>query len=97
MSETTNTIATWLSEARAAVAFTGAGISTESGIPDFRSPGGVWANNRQVMFDEFQSRLEGRREYWRQKSLAHVEFHDSQPTISAQFYPSTGCNCSYIA
>ena len=35
-------IAGWLNESRTVVAFTGAGISTESGIPDFRSPGGVW-------------------------------------------------------
>ncbi|MGE3780887.1 MAG: Sir2 family NAD-dependent protein deacetylase, partial [Pirellulaceae bacterium] len=41
-------IAGWLSTARSAVAFTGAGISTESGIPDFRSPGGIWATSQPV-------------------------------------------------
>lgn len=72
-------VAGWLSNSQRIVAFTGAGISTESGIPDFRSPGGVWATNRQIEFDEFRSSLDGRREYWRQKSLAHVEFQNSQP------------------
>jgi NAD-dependent deacetylase len=72
-------VADWLRDAQTAIAFTGAGISTESGIPDFRSPNGVWATNRQIYFDEFQSSLDGRREYWRQKSIAHVGFRDSEP------------------
>ena len=46
-------IAAWLSDARATVAFTGAGISTESGIPDFRSPGGIWSQSQPVYYDEF--------------------------------------------
>ena len=54
-------------EARSIVGFTGAGISTESGIPDFRSPGGVWATNRTVLFQEFVQSREDRVEYWRQK------------------------------
>ena len=61
------------------VGFTGAGISTESGIPDFRSPGGVWANNRTVMFDEFVRNQEDRIEYWRQKVAAWPEMRDASP------------------
>jgi NAD-dependent deacetylase len=49
--------------ARVAV-FTGAGISTESGIPDFRSPGGVWTRMRPITFDEFVSSEDKRREAW---------------------------------
>ncbi|MBD3672393.1 MAG: NAD-dependent protein deacylase [Planctomycetaceae bacterium] len=72
-------IACWLNESRSAVVLTGAGISTESGIPDFRSPGGIWSRYRTVYYDEFMTSVEGRREYWRQKSEAHREFFDSQP------------------
>jgi len=61
------------------VGFTGAGISTESGVPDFRSPGGVWAENRIVDFQEFVSSEEGRIEYWRQKAAAWPAMRDAQP------------------
>ena len=44
-----------IEEAEAIVPFTGAGISTECGIPDFRSPGGIWTKNQPIPFDEFLS------------------------------------------
>ena len=47
------------------VVFTGAGISTESGIPDFRSPGGIWSKSRPIDFGDFISSEETRRESWR--------------------------------
>ena len=47
--------------------FTGAGISTESGIPDFRSPGGVWSRERPIPFDEFLASEAARRETWRRR------------------------------
>jgi NAD-dependent deacetylase len=77
-------IAAMLSQATSAVAFTGAGISTESGIPDFRSPGGVWAKNRTIYFDEFLRSPEARYEYWRQKSEAHRDFSNAEPNLAHQ-------------
>jgi NAD-dependent deacetylase len=61
------------------VGFTGAGISTESGIPDFRSPNGVWANNRMIDYGEFINSRSGRIEYWRQKALMWPEMRDALP------------------
>lgn len=74
-------IANWLQTSKSTVAFTGAGISTESGIPDFRSPGGVWATSQPVYFDDFVASAEARREYWRQKSIAHRDFADAEPNL----------------
>ncbi|MBH63666.1 MAG: NAD-dependent deacetylase [Alphaproteobacteria bacterium] len=53
--------------ARRIVVFTGAGISTESGIPDFRSPGGLWTLNKPIDFSDFIVSEEMRRENWRRK------------------------------
>lgn len=61
------------------VGFTGAGISTESGIPDFRSPNGIWANNRIIEYGEFVSSRAGRIEYWRQKVAMWPEMRNAPP------------------
>lgn len=69
----------WVRGAQRIVGFSGAGISTESGIPDFRSPNGVWATNRIIEYDEFVNSYEGRVEYWRQKCLAWPEMRAAEP------------------
>ncbi len=69
----------WLAEARRAVVFTGAGMSTESGIPDFRSPGGVWSKSQPVYYDQFLASADARNEYWRQKSAAADDFVRAEP------------------
>ena len=56
-----------LSESSRAVVFTGAGISTESGIPDFRSPGGFWTKYQPIDFSDFLASKEMRKETWRRK------------------------------
>jgi len=57
-------LAALIGEARRIVAFTGAGISTESGIPDFRSPGGVWSKMTPINFQDFVADPARRREAW---------------------------------
>ena len=54
-------------------------MSTESGIPDFRSPGGIWSKYRTVYFDEFMESAEARHEYWSQKAEGHRDFADAKP------------------
>jgi NAD-dependent deacetylase len=53
-----------LAKSRRAVVFTGAGISTESGIPDFRSPSGLWTRMKPIQFQDFVRSREIRREAW---------------------------------
>jgi len=72
-------IAGWLAETENAVVFTGAGISTESGIPDFRSPGGIWSKYRTVYYDEFMASAQARHEYWRQKTEGQPDFAAAAP------------------
>jgi len=53
-----------LKAANRVVVFTGAGISTESGIPDFRSPGGVWSKIKPIMFQDFVASRDARQTSW---------------------------------
>jgi NAD-dependent deacetylase len=64
---------------RAGLAFTGAGISTECGIPDFRSPGGLWTKNRPIDFDEFLASRAARNEAWRRRFAMEQAFGGAQP------------------
>jgi NAD-dependent deacetylase len=68
-----------IAEASAILPFTGAGISTECGIPDFRSPGGLWTRNRPIPFDEFVASQDARDEAWRRRFAMEPTFAAARP------------------
>jgi NAD-dependent deacetylase len=72
-------LARLIERAKRAVVFTGAGISTESGIPDFRSPGGIWTQMAPIYFDEFLASEEARRETWRRRFAMEDIFNAAEP------------------
>ncbi|UCE78195.1 MAG: Sir2 family NAD-dependent protein deacetylase [Nitrospiraceae bacterium] len=69
----------FIREATHITAFTGAGISTESGIKDFRSPGGIWDRYRIVTFQEFVSDHKARVEYWNMRRELFHELNSARP------------------
>jgi len=70
---------TLIEGAQTIVPFTGAGISTECGIPDFRSPGGLWTRNQPIPFDEFVASAEMRDEAWRRRFAMEQSFANAKP------------------
>jgi NAD-dependent deacetylase len=79
MDDGTERLREMIGSARRIVAFTGAGISTESGIPDFRSPGGIWTKYQPIYFDDFMSSEEMRREAWRRKFATDETLLKAEP------------------
>jgi NAD-dependent deacetylase len=65
--------------AQVVLPFTGAGISTECGIPDFRSPGGLWTKNQPIPFDAFLASQEMRDEAWRRRFALEDNFSAARP------------------
>jgi NAD-dependent deacetylase len=65
--------------AKVIVPFTGAGISTECGIPDFRSPGGLWTKHKPIPFDEFLASQEARNESWHRRFAMDEQFTAARP------------------
>src|ERR1700754_4862136 len=72
-------VRTLIDHAQVVVPFTGAGISTESGIPDFRSPGGLWTQNRPIPFEAFVGSAEARHEAWRRRFAIDGAFAGAKP------------------
>ena len=72
-------LAALLRGSRRTVVFTGAGISTESGIPDFRSPGGIWTRMMPVDFADYVADPEARRESWRRRFEMEETWNSVRP------------------
>ena len=71
-----------IDEAKYFIVFTGAGISTESGIPDYRSKGGIWDKFKPIYIDEFMTSHSARIEYWRRKSELYQDLIKAQPNAA---------------
>jgi NAD-dependent deacetylase len=68
-----------IEDAQSILPFTGAGISTECGIPDFRSLGGLWTKNQPIPFDAFMASGEMRNEAWRRRFVMEESFAKAKP------------------
>jgi NAD-dependent deacetylase len=75
------TVADWIARSKRLVIFVGAGLSTESGIPDFRSPGGVWDRYDPEDFDfgNFLASEKSREMYWRMATEMYEAMRDAEP------------------
>ncbi len=78
------TAAALIRDAKRVVVFTGAGISTESGIPDFRSPGGIWSryNQGDLTYQKFRSHEKYRKLYWEYDRARYPAMRQAQPNAA---------------
>ena len=76
--------ADWILQSRRLVVFTGAGLSTESGIPDFRSPGGVWSRYNPADFDfqNFLASEASREKYWQMATEMYASIREARPNAA---------------
>jgi NAD-dependent deacetylase len=84
MNDDVQSLAALLRRAARALVFTGAGVSTESGIPDFRSPGGIWDRYPVVYYDEFLRDPEAQRRYWLRSRETYPVLAAAEPNPAHQ-------------
>jgi NAD-dependent deacetylase len=77
--EAAATLAAMVRAADEIAGFTGAGISTECGVPDFRTPGSPWMQNKPIPYDAFVASPEARREAWRRKFTMDDTYAGAKP------------------
>ena len=77
-------LCTLMEDAGKILIFTGAGISTNSGIPDFRGPGGVWTRRKPVFYEDFMRSGKARVEHWEYKLEAWDDFKNARPNTVHQ-------------
>jgi NAD-dependent deacetylase len=84
MKEQLEKVAQWITTSKRIVVFSGAGLSTESGIPDFRSPGGVWDryNPEDFYFQNFLSSEASREKYWQMSTEMYEPMKKAQPNFA---------------
>jgi NAD-dependent deacetylase len=84
MKEQLEQVAQWIKASKRIVVFSGAGLSTESGIPDFRSPGGVWDryNPEDFYFQNFLSSEVSREKYWQMSTEMYEPIKKAQPNLA---------------
>jgi len=77
-------VAQWITTSKRVVVFSGAGLSTESGIPDFRSPGGVWDryNPEDFYFQNFLASESSREKYWQMATEMYEPMKRAQPNLA---------------
>lgn len=71
-----------IQQAQRIVALTGAGISTESGIPDFRSPGSIWQKQSPVSYQDFINKREARQKYWQTRRNLSAQVAAAHPNTA---------------
>src|SRR5229473_5410970 len=77
-----NALTAFIARSRQLVALTGAGCSTESGIPDYRSPGGAWARHEPIYYHDFVRSEEVRRFYWARSFRGWPRFAAARPNAA---------------